>query len=30
MAALCQPAFQPQAAFEIFKQVVSMEQLHSV
>ncbi|KAF8965392.1 alpha/beta-hydrolase [Flammula alnicola] len=24
------PAFQPQAAFEIFKQIVNMEQLHSV
>ncbi|KIM43509.1 hypothetical protein M413DRAFT_68801 [Hebeloma cylindrosporum] len=24
------PAFQPQAAFEIFKQVINMEQLHSV
>lgn len=25
-----QPAFQPQAAFEIFSQIVRMEQLHSV
>ena len=25
-----QPAFQPQAAFEIFKQVVKGEELHSV